>query len=156
MNVHRLAAALGIIALLALCIAAATDAPQEGRWQKLPETAVRSMDAQLIEQLESIGYLRGTREEARTGISVHFPAKAHQGLNLYTSAHAPEAILMDMEGRPLHTWRFPYQDAFGQPKQRAFGQPKRAKSNAQWWRRIHLFPIVLRYLPLPIFRPRAP
>jgi len=90
------------------------------------------MNAERIEQLESIGYLRGTREEARAGVSVHFPAKAHQGLNLYTSAHAPEAILMDMEGRPLHTWRFPYQDAFG--------QPKRAKSNAQWWRRIYLYP----------------
>jgi hypothetical protein len=45
-----------------------------------------------------------------------------------------------MEGRPLHTWHFAYQDAFDQPKQDAFGQPKRPKSNAQWWRRIHLYP----------------
>ena len=29
------------------------------------------MDAALIEQLESIGSLRGTREEAKTGISGH-------------------------------------------------------------------------------------
>jgi len=140
LNGHRLAAALGAIALLALCSTAAADAPQEGRWRKLPETAVPSMNAQRIEQLESIGYLRGTREDARTGISVHIPAKAHQGLNLYNSAHGPEAILMDMEGRPLHTWRFPYRDAFGPPKQDASGPPKLGKSNAQWWRRIHLYP----------------
>jgi hypothetical protein len=29
------------------------------------------MDAEIVEQLESIGYLRSTREEARTGISGH-------------------------------------------------------------------------------------
>jgi outer membrane protein assembly factor BamB len=139
LNVQRLVAALGTIALLALCDTAAADAPQEGRWRELPETAVQSTDAQRIEQLESIGYLRGTREETRTGVSVHLPAKAHQGLNLYTSAHAPEATLMDMEGRTLHTWRFPYQDAFGPPKQDASGPPKSTKANAHWWRRIHLY-----------------
>jgi hypothetical protein len=132
LNVHRLAAAQATIALLALCNAAAADAPQEGRWRELPEAEVRSMDAQRIEQLESIGYLRGSREETRAGISIYSRAKAHPGLNLYTSAHAPEAILMDMEGRTLHTWRFPYRDAFG--------PPRRAKSNAHWWRRIHLYP----------------
>ncbi len=98
------------------------------------------MDPERIEQLESIGYLRGSREEARTGISVHVPAKAYQGLNLYASAHAPKAILMDMEGRPLHTWQLPYEDAFGPPDPNSAGQPKRDQANAQWWRRIHLFP----------------
>jgi len=132
LNVQHLAAVLGTIALLAPCNTSATDVPQGGRWRELPEKAAPPKDAQLIEQLESIGYLRGTREEARAGISVHFPAKAYQGVNLYTSAHAPEAVLMDMEGRPLHTWRFSYEDAFG--------PPKRANSNAHWWRRIHLYP----------------
>jgi hypothetical protein len=132
LNVHRLAAALEAVALLALCNTAVAEPPQEGRWRELPAEAVPSKDAQLIEQLESIGYLRGTRKEARAGISAHFPAKAYQGVNLYTSAHAPEAILMDMEGRTLHTWSFRYEDAFG-PR-------KRARSNAHWWRRIHLYP----------------
>jgi hypothetical protein len=175
LNVQRLAAALGTIALLALCNTAAADAPQEGRWRELPETAVPSTDAQRIEQLENIGYLRGTRKESRAGISVHLPAKAYQGLNLYTSAHAPEAILMDMEGRTLHTWRFRYEDAFGPlsqgdsrlpqgdsrlpqgvsgppqgvsgppqgvsgPPHGASEPPKRTRSNASWWRRIHLYP----------------
>ena len=141
MNVHDHTTVLGILALLlAFCSTTAADAPQVGRWRELPEQVVPSMDAKLIEQLESIGYLRGTREEARTGVSLHIPAKAHQGLNLYASAHAPEAILMDMEGRPLHTWRIAYQDAFGSAKPGAFDLPKRAQSNAQWWRRIHVYP----------------
>ena len=140
MNVHRLSAALGAIAPLALCNTAAADAPKEGRWRKLPESTIRSEDAQRIEQLESIGYLRGTRKETRAGVTVHLPAKAYQGLNLYTSAHAPEAMLMDMEGRTVHTWRFRYQDAFGPPKQGTLGPTQRAKSRAHWWRRIHLYP----------------
>jgi hypothetical protein len=113
LNAHCLAAILEIIVLLALCNTAVADAPREGRWRELPEKAVPSKDAQLIEQLESIGYLaRYAGRSESWDISVHFPAKAYQGVNLYASAHAPEAILMDMEGRTLHSWRFPYEDAF--------------------------------------------
>jgi len=132
LSVRRLAPALGSVAVLVIASAGAGDPPQAGRWRELPGTPAPPIDAERIEQLESIGYLRGTREEASTGVSLHVPAKAYPGLNLYTSAHAPEAVLMDMEGRPLHTWRLPYQDAFGAAKS--------ARPNAQWWRRIHLYP----------------
>ena len=49
---------------------------------------------------------------------------------------------MDMEGRTLHTWRFLLPGCF-RPAGCFRSTPpigKRAKSNAHWWRRIHLYP----------------
>lgn len=58
-----------------------------------------------IERLEAIGYGTGSRPAAvATGVTVG-GRDGRPGLNLYVSAHAPEAILMDMAGRRLHVWR---------------------------------------------------
>lgn len=50
-------------------------------------------------------------QPARTdkrGVQRHDPARAQDGLTLYTSGHAQKAFLMDMEGRVVHEWSLPF------------------------------------------------
>ena len=89
----------------------------------------------MIEQLEALGYATGTVDAPTggSGITRHDPKRAHAGLNLYSSGHGPEALLMDMDGRPLHRWRFAFRDAW--PDFPAgFRHP-----NMGYWRRVHLY-----------------
>ena len=61
------------------------------------------------EALATLPYLQGYRP-ARSGVetvTVHRPNAVSPGLNLYTSGHASEAVLMDPEGRILHRWGYP-------------------------------------------------
>ena len=94
-----------------------------GRYKAAP-------DADMWAQLEAIGYLDGVEVASqKSGVTVNSPA-AHAGLNLYTSGHAPEATLMDMNGTVLHRWAKSYAEVFGAPKKDA--------SEFHWWRRAHL------------------
>lgn len=87
-----------------------------------------------IAALESIGYLSGTREAGeQSSVTVHDTDRAWQGLNLYTSGHAPEAVLMDMEGEVLHVWNASFKDAFPE-------FTRRENQNMLFWRRVHLLP----------------
>lgn len=71
-----------------------------------------SVTSEQTRQLGSLGYLAGSRRaHGDTGVLRHSP-QAQEGLNFYVSGHGPEAVLMDMQGRPLHRWRYPYRRAF--------------------------------------------
>lgn len=80
-----------------------------GRWLPAPERAATGPPGERAEDfalLEAIGYLAGySPATGRAGVTRHDPVRAHQGLNFYVSGHAPEAILMDMDGEVLHRWR---------------------------------------------------
>jgi hypothetical protein len=71
------------------------------------------LDEAELERLRALGYLPGydrVRDEP-SGV-VHRAAKGVQpGLNLYVSAHAPEAILMTLDGETLHSWRQTFAEA---------------------------------------------
>jgi hypothetical protein len=87
-----------------------------------------------IEQLEAIGYLSGSQPARGAGITIHDPARAHAGLNFFTSGHTQGALLMDMDGEVLHEWRYRFADAFE-------GDPSPASGKRRdWWRRAYLFP----------------
>lgn len=59
----------------------------------------------LIERLRSIGYLTGSAPASpKQNVTKYIKDKTYRGLNLYTSGHGPEAILIDMNGNILHTW----------------------------------------------------
>lgn len=62
--------------------------------------------------------------------------RAHPGLNLVTSAVPASANLVDMEGRLVHSWRLPFEEAWPDPAHLA-GYRKDALF---YWRRAHLFP----------------
>ncbi len=97
----------------------------QGRWRKAPDDAV-------IEQLQKLGYLEGTRPAPGFwGVATHDAASV-PGWNLYTSGHAPGAWLMDAKGNLVHSWRAPWRALF--PKDPV------AEDNpaARYWRRVAL------------------
>ena len=80
-----------------------------GRWRKFRtqrfDPRLSAEQRNMIEKLEAIGYVSGSQEPpARTGVTVHDSERAVRGLNFYTSGHAPEARLIDMDGNELHRW----------------------------------------------------
>ncbi len=102
-----------------------------GRWVRPGRTAVDSDQQNMIDRLLSIGYLQGSRPAQASGVTIHVEEKVAAGFNLYSSGHAPEARLVDMSGKLLHSWRLPYEAAFG--------PLEKPVTNAEWWRRVHLF-----------------
>jgi arylsulfotransferase ASST len=59
-----------------------------------------------IDRLANLPYLPGYRlASATAGVRVHDPELAQDGLNFFTSGHAPVATLMDMRGRVVKTWK---------------------------------------------------
>ncbi len=107
-----------------------------GMWfrdDSLGGNGIEGADDQL-ESLRSIGYLSGYEEGAGEGGVRFFDEQgAFEGLNLYTSGHAPEAILMDMGGSRLHTWSYEFRDIWPDRELGDFLEP-------EWWRRAYLYP----------------
>jgi hypothetical protein len=96
--------------------ASSSDVGPPGRWRGARVTrgaALTEEQQREIERLRSIGYLSGSQPAtAHHGIMVHDAARAAQGLNFFTSGHFAGAVLMDMEGRVLHEWRYDFLDAW--------------------------------------------
>ncbi len=70
--------------------------------------SIRSNSERLaFEQLQAIGYVDGTYDANSdfSGVILHDAANAHPGLNFYNSRKQSRAVLMDMEGNELHSWR---------------------------------------------------
>ncbi len=101
-----------------------------GRWRRKPVE-------EQIDDLEAIGYMSGHNEAPdETGVLVN-DARAYQGYNLYVSGHGPEAILTDMKGGVLHTWRCPFKEAVPDFKK---GQQGSRKILRDFYRRAYLYP----------------
>jgi len=84
-----------------------------------------------IAALEAIGYLDGTEpNRPEHGVTVHDRTRAQPGLNFYTSGHAAEAVLCDMDGRVLHRWAYDFHDIWPD-------RPIPARKD--YWRRAKLF-----------------
>ncbi|MFT5049556.1 MAG: hypothetical protein ACI8QZ_000949 [Chlamydiales bacterium] len=81
----------------------------EGFWTVDRRAAGTEEERRAAAALEGIGYA-GAFEAApaASGVILHDPQRVQAGLNLYTSGHAPEASLIDMQGSVLHTWRLDY------------------------------------------------
>jgi hypothetical protein len=98
------------------------------------EEALTPPQREAMERLLSVGYLTGSEPApSSSGVVAHRGQAVHPGLNLYTSGHGPEAVLMDMEGRVLHTWSFRFRDAFPD-----YDVPDKS-SGMHYWRQVHLF-----------------
>jgi hypothetical protein len=79
----------------------------DGLWMRAPDAT--PVDGETLERLGALGYAPGFEQSGRySGVTVHDSGRARPGVNLYCSGHAPEAVLMDMDGTVLHTWRFAY------------------------------------------------
>jgi hypothetical protein len=112
-----------------------TAGPKGGRWRVARPRRLDGLTEEQraeIERLESLGYAAGVHEATGLeNVTRHDPERAFDGVNLYTSAHAAETRLIDMRGKVLHEWRYPFEKVW----------PRRALRNefATYWRRTHLF-----------------
>lgn len=98
MRGRRLAVGLGIALLLFSC---------QGR--EAATSGGSAADTEAVAQLEALGYVEWVEEEddlSRSGV-LHRDPRATEGLTLYKSRPAPEAHLVDLDGRVVHTWRAP-------------------------------------------------
>ena len=93
----------------------------EGRWREvvpgeseaLPSADLTPEQRAQLEQLNSIGYLGASRPASgASGVTVYDRTRVADGLNFYTSGHAAAAVLTDMDGRVLHTWRRDFLDVW--------------------------------------------
>ena len=106
------------------------------RYARQSSSAMTREQEDEVRKLASLGYLPGTRTGSlEGGVTVHEPQLARQGMNLYSSGHGPEAILMDMDGRVRHRWRMPYRKVFPNAP-----PPAEDQASAHYWRRVHLYP----------------
>jgi len=110
--------------------------PRAGRWHA---PRARPVDGSLteeqqaeIEELESIGYAAGVHDATGLeNVTLHDRERAFEGVNLYTPAHAAIARLIDMQGKVLHEWRYPFA--------KVWPQRPRGDKLSTFWRRTHLF-----------------
>lgn len=69
------------------------------------ESTLSSEELERLESIRAMGYLGAVSEApAVSGVTVYNKDAASPGVNLLVSGHAPEIILLDMEGNLLHTW----------------------------------------------------
>jgi hypothetical protein len=71
-----------------------------------------------------------------TGVTRYDPARAYNGLTLFSSTHAQKATLVDMEGRVVHEWALRFRDVWPDPPH----VPSPVDAERIYWRTAHLFP----------------
>jgi hypothetical protein len=100
-------------------VVAVEDQTPEGRWHRT--SLMGTSDPVELARLLSLPYMAGRLEAPEEhGVRFYDQARAAPGVNLYTSGHGPEAILMDMDGEVLHRWSRPFTEAFpGRPPTRS-------------------------------------
>ncbi len=114
-------------------------APADGRWLpvrgELADTELTDDQLREVEKLMALGYVSGSvAAGTAAGVTVHDAERAFEGLNFMTSGHAPEALLVDMDGRVLHTWHCDFATAWP-------GRVlPRGDVNSGFWRRAYLYP----------------
>ncbi|MBD3366942.1 MAG: hypothetical protein GF405_02060 [Candidatus Eisenbacteria bacterium] len=118
--------------------ASTPDTGPAGRWRNARRTAEPELtDAQKeeLERLRSIGYLSGTNPAPEaTSVTVHDEGRAWNGLNFLTSGHFAGARLMDMDGRVIHEWEYPYLEAWPDSTHLTENE------GTEYWRVAHLYP----------------
>ncbi len=118
---------------------------ETGRWRPFrdPRNSESDIDqAEKIKQLEKIGYLGGNvTAGGDTGVMVNHE-DAWPGLNFYTSGHAPEAVLMDMDGNELHRWRCEFESLVSRFSEAGLSSDSlsRPDEDKEFWRRAALLP----------------
>ena len=110
-----------------------------GRWTRVrsnvPEDELTADQRRQIRRLESLGYVAGSRlAPTMKSVVQHDPQRAHAGLNLFTSGHAPEAVLMDMDGQVIHRWALSYWDTWPD------SEVDRSNRDTNYWCRARVLP----------------
>lgn len=129
--------------LLPLCIlalgalGACEDHPPEpppGWWRPARGGPLTEEQRAALERLETVGYVGGSRPASGVGGVVRYDReRTAPGLNLYTSGHAAEALLVRSDGTVVHRWARPFRDTWPASK------VPPDHPGVPYWRRVHLF-----------------
>lgn len=124
--------------LRAVPVIVAETAEPDGKWRPARPTNPARPSAALAEaaaQVQAIPYLGGYHAPSDLyGVVTFDRSRAFPGLNLYTSGHAPEAILMTLDGRELRRWHRSIADVW--PDLALDPQVRKT----DFWRRAWLYP----------------
>ena len=88
-----------------------------------------------LDKLLSLPYVTGSHPPSgKTGVTLYERGRAADGINLYSSAHGPQAFLIDMDGRVLHQW--------GQDRDAVWPRLSRTDADKarRYFRSVHVFP----------------
>ena len=112
---------------------------KQGAWHiarsDLPNQGLTDEQRESLAKVTALPYLKGYYSAPdKKNVTVYNKEAAYHGLNLVVSGHGTEAILMDMEGKVLHSWQKDFEDVW----------PSRSEPNLNelyktFWRRAHLF-----------------
>ncbi len=115
--------------------AEASDDPAQGKWKPARGVHSARKAAEAPADVKALPYLQGYRPAQDRPVVIERDSKAaYDGLNLYVSGHAAEAVLMDMHGRTLHRWRYPLRRLWPD----LVKDPEMEK--LEYWRRAYLYP----------------
>lgn len=104
-----------------------------GRWSTARYLETKEDNEETFKKLIGLGYLEGYKPVgALENVTIFNKELVSDGLNFFVSGHGPEAIVMDMEGKVLHTWR--YRNACEIWENVSCNNP-----GSSYWRRGHLF-----------------
>jgi len=111
-----------------------------GSWLERPVENASTDDpagAAEAERLKGMGYLGSTTktQTSNVGVVLLDSARVFPGLNLTISGHGPEASLMDMDGKVLHTWIKNFDDVW--PKYPDLN--RHVIRDREFFSRVHLF-----------------
>jgi len=107
-----------------------------GRWRPVRDGApigpISEEEQERLSELMALPYVQGSREAPEEkNVTLYDKENSAGGLNLYTSGHASEAYLMDMDGRVLHRWRYEIEDVWPEVPQTI---------HSTFWRRVYAWP----------------
>jgi hypothetical protein len=88
-----------------------------GWWREARESdAQKQGQKKLLSKMTSNPYLQGyVPAQKEGGITQYDEGRTYQGLNLFSSGHAPQVFLMDMKGEIFHEWSISFQEAWPDP-----------------------------------------
>lgn len=101
-----------------------------------PDSPEAIAEAEKRAELSVLPYLQGYREAGdQPVITAHDRKATAPGLNLYTSGHAAEAVLMTSSGQVLHRWRYPLRRVWPE-----LYEERPEVHQLEYWRRAYLYP----------------
>jgi hypothetical protein len=113
-----------------------------GQWSlaaQAPDASLTRAQRARIQELQSLGYAGATHTRpSDSGVIFYDAAKASSQPLFYCSGHAPEALLIDRQGRTLHRWSLDYETV--RASNPAAFLPPAPDGATACWRRAQLLP----------------